>query len=143
MLVAWRRISDFDRTKPFGPWLRGIAANVILARHRKQAPFIQTDAQTLESLSLRFERLQSLQGDTLDEKLQALRDCVDALPDHYQSCIKLRFASGMKPQQISNQLELALEAVKKRLTRAKQKLATCLESKLSSSLETTNTSVQS
>ena len=28
MVVAWRRLDDFDQTRPFGPWLRGIARNL-------------------------------------------------------------------------------------------------------------------
>ena len=27
MLVAWRRLEDYDRSRPFAPWLRGIAAD--------------------------------------------------------------------------------------------------------------------
>jgi RNA polymerase sigma-70 factor (ECF subfamily) len=28
MLVAWRRIGDYDNSRPFGPWLRGIAQKI-------------------------------------------------------------------------------------------------------------------
>lgn len=30
VLVAWRRLPDYDRTRPFGPWLRGIARMIAL-----------------------------------------------------------------------------------------------------------------
>ena len=33
MLTAWRRLGDYDHTRPFGPWLRGIATRLVL-RHR-------------------------------------------------------------------------------------------------------------
>ena len=27
MVVAWRRLDDFDHTRPFGPWLRGLPSS--------------------------------------------------------------------------------------------------------------------
>jgi len=37
MVVAWRRLDDFDHTRPFGAWLRGIARNLLLAHRREQS----------------------------------------------------------------------------------------------------------
>ena len=34
-LTAWKRLEDYDRQRPFGPWLRGIASRVVLAYYRK------------------------------------------------------------------------------------------------------------
>ena len=36
MVVAWRRLDDFDHTRPFGPWLRGIAKKLLQAHQRKR-----------------------------------------------------------------------------------------------------------
>jgi putative ABC transport system ATP-binding protein len=30
VLVAWRRLGDYDRSRPFGAWMRGIARNMVL-----------------------------------------------------------------------------------------------------------------
>lgn len=130
MLVAWRRINEFDRSRPFGPWLRGIAARVILGHGRKHSHTVQVNESTLDFLDSRFENLQSLRGDTWDEKLQALRDCVASLPEHYRTCIEMRFMEGIKPSQLSKQINLALESVKKRLVRAKAMLVTCIDQKM-------------
>ena len=35
IIVAWRRLPDFDRSRPFAPWLRGIARNTLLGIARK------------------------------------------------------------------------------------------------------------
>jgi RNA polymerase sigma factor (sigma-70 family) len=37
MLTAWRKLDEFDRRRPFGAWLRGIAARLVLAERRKRA----------------------------------------------------------------------------------------------------------
>ncbi|MCC9599101.1 sigma-70 family RNA polymerase sigma factor [Stieleria sp. JC731] len=130
MMVAWRRIDDFDRSRPFAPWLRAIAANVILAHGRKTSQAICVDQQTLQLLDSRFEQLQMLSGDTLDEKLQVLRDCVSDLPDHYRTCIELRFLHDLKPSELSKRIGSAIESVKKRLSRGKAMLADCMNRKI-------------
>jgi RNA polymerase sigma factor (sigma-70 family) len=89
-----------------------------------------TDSESLEYLSQRFESIQSLKGDTLDEKLQALRDCITMLSDHERQCVELRYAQNFMPAELSDRLGVALETIKKRLLRAKQRLVLCITSKM-------------
>ena len=50
MLVAWRKLDEFDRSKPFGPWLRGIAARTLMASRRVASRFVLTsDVEALGS----------------------------------------------------------------------------------------------
>ena len=37
MITAWKRFDDYDQSRPLGPWLRGIAANLIRNAGRKKA----------------------------------------------------------------------------------------------------------
>ncbi|MCA9128210.1 MAG: sigma-70 family RNA polymerase sigma factor [Planctomycetales bacterium] len=131
MLVAWRRLDEFDRSRPFGPWLRGIAIRVLLNWNRRNSSSLQLigDVETLDYLCERFDRIQSLAGDTLQEKLEVLRDCLNDLPPTYRECIALRFENDLAPSGISEKLCVALETVKKRLLRAKQRLLQCMETK--------------
>ncbi len=131
MLTAWRRLDDYDKGRPFGPWLRGIAARLLLAHHRKAAQsFTAGDEETLDYLSQRFEALHRRPGDTFDEKLDALQDCVEKLPEPYRETIKLRYGEDIKPSGIVERLGLAAETVKKRLQRAKARLLDCINRKL-------------
>jgi RNA polymerase sigma-70 factor (ECF subfamily) len=131
MLTAWRRLADFDRSRPFGPWLRGIAAKLALAHHRRQARMeFCLDESSLEWLEARFAEVQRLAGDTLDEKLSVLRDCVQALPEEYRQPVQLRYAESKSLAEIGVAMKLAIEALKKRLSRAKVRLADCLDRKL-------------
>lgn len=131
MLTAWRRLEDFDRGRPFGPWLRGIAAKLVLAHHRTSVRVAAPhEPEVLEHLSQRFDQIQSLRGDTFNDKLDALRRCVDALPDKYSDAVQMRYHRELGLAEIGKQLELTAEAVKKRLQRAKSRLSDCLERKL-------------
>ena len=84
----------------------------------------------LEQLDVRLSDVQRLPGDTLDEKLEALRRCVAALPDHYQATIDGRFREQLSPPEIASRLQLNLETVKKRLHRARAMLLDCMLGKL-------------
>jgi RNA polymerase sigma-70 factor (ECF subfamily) len=131
MLTAWRRLDDYDRQRPFGPWLRGIAARILLAHYRRAARNMAVcDAETLDYLSQRFEALHRRPGDTFDEKLDALRDCVQLLPEPYATAIRLRYGEDLGVAGIVARLGLAAETVKKRLQRAKARLLDCIHRKL-------------
>lgn len=131
MIVAWRTLDRFDRRRPFGPWLRGIAGKLVLAHRRKSAAaMLVCDEQTLEHLDRRMTALQRAPGDCLDEKLEGLRQCVEALPDRYREAVKLRYRDELSASAVAQRLSLSLEAVKKQLQRGRSRLLECLERKL-------------
>lgn len=131
MLTAWRRLPDYDKKRPFAPWLRGIAARVILAHYRKSTQAMQKcDEATLDYLSSRFQQIHQLPGDSFHEKLDALRDCIESLPPTYREPVELRYREELQSGEVAKRLGLAAEALKKRLTRAKARLWGCIERKL-------------
>lgn len=131
VLTAWKRLADYDREKPFGPWLRGISGKLMLAHYRKTSRGATTlDDQALEWLNERFAAVHSMPGDAFHEKLVALRECVEALPETYQRPIIMRFNEERGLGEIESILQVAKETLKKRLTRGKSRLADCLERKL-------------
>jgi RNA polymerase sigma-70 factor (ECF subfamily) len=131
VLTAWKRLDDYEREKPIGPWLRGIAGKLMLAFYRKTSRMaLPLDDQTLEWLNDRFAAIHSTRGDTFHDKLAALRECIAALPDTYQRPINMRYTEQRSLSEIESMLNLAKETLKKRLSRGKARLADCLELKL-------------
>ena len=131
MLVAWRRLDEFDRERSFGPWLRGIASRLVLAYYRKKSNRELTlDQSAIDWLEARFSEIQKQSGDSFNEKLTALRECVDSLPQTYRDPMRMRYQQGQSLGEIGEKLSIALETLKKRLTRAKQKVADCLDRKI-------------
>lgn len=130
MIVAWRRLDECDLDRPFGPWLRGIASRLAIAHFRKQksAPIVLQEA-VLFAVERRFENISMLAGDTWDEKVVALRDCVDVLPDRQKDVINGRYFDDLPTQVLSERLEVTLETCKKRLQRGRTMLAECLKRK--------------
>ena len=133
MLTAWKTLDRFDRTRPFGPWLRGIAAKLVLAHHRKAArQFAICDADFLAHLESRHAALSRATGDTLDEKLDVLRQCLSRLPERYRLPVELRYHVGLQGDALADRLEISVEALKKRLQRGRARLLECLTRKLTS-----------
>ena len=130
MVVAWRRLDECDLDQPFGPWLRGIASRLVLAHYRKQktAPVMLHEA-VLQVVDRHFENINLLAGDTWDDKVAALRECIDALPELQKSVIGGRYFDGLSAAEVAERFELTLEACKKRLQRGRTMLAECLKTK--------------
>jgi len=130
MLVAWRRLHEYDRTRPFGPWLRGIAGRLVMAHARKaKRDLMLCDDGVLEYLDQQVQRITQRSGDTWDDKIAALHDCVAALPEPHRQAIRLRYLEERTADCIAALLDVTHEAIKKRLQRARALLLTCLRRK--------------
>jgi RNA polymerase sigma-70 factor (ECF subfamily) len=131
MVVAWRRLEDFDRNRSFGKWIRGIAGNLMLVHYRKSGRNpLSFDESTLEWMENRFAQIQRIQGDTLSEKLDLLRECVARLSNQQRATIEARYLNQDSLDDIGKQMGAGLETVKKRLYRAKLQLEKCINNKL-------------
>jgi RNA polymerase sigma-70 factor (ECF subfamily) len=129
LIVAWRRLDDFDQTRSFGPWLRGIAKRLVLAHSRKQG-LVVCNTVVLDRVDARLGQLAARQGDTWQEKLDVLQACVDSLPEHYRAVVSQRYLQQRAVLQVSEALKLSTAAVKKRLQRARSLVLDCMEKKL-------------
>lgn len=128
LISAWQSLDRFDRSRPFGPWLRGIAANHVLAwrRSRRRAP-ASLEQEFLETLAVSAASLEQRAGDTLDERLESLRECVARLPEDAREMLRLRYTEELDGPAMAARLSVTVEAIKKRVQRARTALATCLE----------------
>lgn len=130
MLVAWRKIGDYDRTRPFGAWLRGIAKLLVLAHYRAVAnQMLVVGEPVLDLLDNKMAHVDRQTGDTFDEKIIALRDCIGRLSELYHRSIDLHYQQHRTTEWIAEHLATTRDAVQKRLQRARQQLADCLQRK--------------
>ncbi len=130
MLVAWRRFEDYDPARPLARWLRGIARKLILSylSKLKRNP-VYCSVEVLDALEERLVHIDRLPGDAWTDKVEALAFCMDRLPEDMQQSIRMFYQDEKKTDQIASALEITREAVKKRLQRARSRLADCLRRK--------------
>jgi RNA polymerase sigma-70 factor len=130
MLIAWRKIGEYDRARPFGAWLRGIARNLVLAHYRMARRSITfSDERILAEVDQRMAQVDRQPGDTFDEKIAALHDCLDRLELLYREPIELHYRQRRTSEWIAEHLATTKDAVQKRLQRARVRLADCLKRK--------------
>lgn len=130
MLIAWQKLNEYERDRPFGPWLRGIAAKLVMAHFRKAKSDIMIfEDETLEYLSQQLQYISERPGDTWDEKIAALKHCIETLSEDYRQAINLRYFEQNSALQIATITKATIETIKKRLQRARTQLLECLRRK--------------
>ncbi len=130
LMVAWRRLDEFDRSRPFGPWLRGIASRLIMAHFRKaKRDMLVCNEAVLARLEQQVQKISSGKGDTWDDKVEELRACLEALPDNQRQAVDLHYMQEHTTREITEKEDVSREALKKRLQRARAALLECLRGK--------------
>lgn len=129
-LMAWRKRAGFDRRLPAGPWLRGIARNLARNAARRNQPVAFLDDAALEWLEGAYRRIESRAGERWADKLDALEACLAQLGEADRSCLSLRYYEECSYEEIAARLGTSLENVRKRLYRARRRLAECVLGKI-------------
>lgn len=126
MLTAWRRLADYDRERPFAPWLRGIALNLVRKQQQRDARVaVPCDPAELEALVRRFDEVAST-AEVFSSTSERLQHCLRHLPEKLRVVIGLVYERGLALRAAAQALETNEEAVKKRVQRGRQMLAACL-----------------
>ncbi|MBM4111344.1 MAG: sigma-70 family RNA polymerase sigma factor [Phycisphaerae bacterium] len=130
IIVAWRRLPDFDRSKPFAPWLRGIARNTLLGLARKQQRRheIAGDAAALH-LEHQLARIESTPADRFSDRLEPLMDCMKRLAPEQREAVELVYGQSLDNSVAASTAGTNDETFRKRLYRARMQLAECLRRK--------------
>jgi RNA polymerase sigma-70 factor (ECF subfamily) len=114
VLAAVRRIDDFDRRRPFRPWLHRIVVNRSLdwlRKHRREVGVDELPAAAATEPGLTGEALTALA--TLEPELRAL--------------IVMRHLHGYRSSELASMLGLPAATVRTRLARALARLEALLE----------------
>lgn len=93
------------------------------SRRRAPSPLEQEFLDQLASSATKFEHRVS---DTLDERLDSLRECFGRLPEDARETLRLRYMEELNGAAMATRLSINVEAMKKRVQRARTMLADCL-----------------
>lgn len=118
---AWRALDRFDQTREFGPWLRTICRNRTLKFLRDRLP------RRRRELALVDEALIAAPAsEATDERLVALRRCLEQLDADHRRLLQQRFAEGAAVQDLALALGRSPNAVSMILLRLKGVLMRCV-----------------
>ena len=121
-LRAYRKLETFDVERPFGPWIRRLAANLCLNHLEKgripQMPLDEERDQSIESVVPDPER-----HHIREESQKRVRAAIMELPPKYRAVIELRHFQTMDYAEIAKTLSIPISDVKSHLHRARRRLA--------------------
>jgi RNA polymerase sigma-70 factor (ECF subfamily) len=130
-LRAHRKLATFDRTRPFGPWVKRVAVNFCLnllaARPAEVALYDEHD-HAPDDTPLADPVQQLLAA----ERARMIQAAIAALPQHQRAVIELRHYHDLSYDVIAAELGRSLSDVKSDLFRARRALAERLRGYLES-----------
>jgi RNA polymerase sigma-70 factor (ECF subfamily) len=125
------RVFDrYDPDRPFLPWLRRVATNLMLNRTAGKARRIRRRTASLEKWSEEggahptdpAAKTAPEEAGRI-ERSKAVRDAVMELKPEYRAILALRYFKGRAYEELARDLDLPLGTVKNRLYRAREALA--------------------
>ncbi len=132
-ITAWRRLAEFDGRSPLGPWLRGIAHNLLRNHWRKHRPEAMGGSEELSALvESGFADPVALSG-VNDDALAALRHCLSHLETSSQTLVRQRYEEGTSIEALASSTSRKASALTMHLHRIRSTLRTCIEKQLSAS----------
>ncbi|MDX1586580.1 MAG: RNA polymerase sigma factor [Balneolaceae bacterium] len=121
-MKVFTNIKDFNREKPFKPWLRRIIINTAINQYLKNKQFREKESVALEDQSIRT-REKILPGISYDEIIEM----VQQLSPSYRTVFNLYVIEGFKHREIAEMLDIAVGTSKSNLAKAKKNLQAILE----------------
>ena len=131
-LALWEQADRYDVSRPFGPWARGIAANKVLERRRRDRRFpLAFSPETIEAVAQGFARTEAGAARELD----ALAECLKRLPERARRLLALRYESDLSAGEIARRTGRTLAAIYQALSRARAALEECIRRRLAAEQE--------
>lgn len=132
-LTAHRRRDDFREGADYGRWLRGIARNKALERRRADASRpVVVDSRVIDGMDEVFG-LFDAQGageESWKERMaRMLADCIEKLTPPLRDAIDRVYREGLSLDGAASALASSRAAVAQRLSRARELIRACVESR--------------
>lgn len=119
---AYQRLHTFDPARPFGPWMRRVAANVCLNHLALHPPPVMSLEDELDE-PFDSERANPEAALEQAQSAEAVRAALLELPAHYRAVLELRHFQEMRYDEMATALKIPVSDVKSHLFRARKLLA--------------------
>ena len=125
-LRAYHKISSFDISRAFGPWVRTLAANLCY-NHLKRARLNRVPLED-ERDTIKDDSKYGPEGVlVINQEHSALYQAIWKLPETQRIALELRHFQGLSYQEMAEAMNLPLNTIRSHLYRGRQKLAELLE----------------
>ena len=123
-VTLWKHFAKFEAGTNFKAWARQIALHQILnyRRSEKKRPNSGLDEAFIEAVAAEIDR----RADALDGRADALKICLQKLPDAHRKIILWRYYEDCGVEAIAAKSERTVEAVYRLLSRIRGVLNECV-----------------
>ena len=130
-LVVMKKFDQFQEGTSMLAWCRSIVRLVILRMNQQRQRERTLAGRLLEdAINGAFDECQTARQDDKEAWQQALKHCLERVPQRAHSVLKARFVEELSYQGIGEHLGMTLEAVRKALFRYKKQVRSCVENNL-------------
>lgn len=130
-LTAYRRLDDFDPSRDFGAWIRGITRNLTMAENRKSARVRIMDLDILQNtIEDNFARHDSASSTPWKDRLEALKRCLEKADAGLRRIIQLYYAENIRADEIASSIGISVDTVWQRLSRGRKSLKLCIDKQM-------------
>ena len=125
--VTAERFADYDQSRPFSPWVLGIARKIVLVYCRTQGrDQLTLPGDVVEDLAVSFEHGPA----EMDSRRVALRKCVEKVTGRRKEVLKMRYEKGLETTAIAEHLGIKRNALFALLHRLRSTLMSCVQREL-------------
>jgi RNA polymerase sigma factor (sigma-70 family) len=132
-VVAHRRLDEFDTSRDFAAWMRGIVRNRCRETVRAEVRMLLVPSATLETVEQQHQEWDSGEAEHDACVLRALQGCIGKLPDLLQQAVNLFYLQRLSGADVATRVGAEESTVRKRLQRARQTLGDCITKTLEAS----------
>lgn len=126
--VMWSKYNDFEQGSNFVAWGITVAKFRVLYYYRKeQNRTIQFGCDMLDEIASQAIKRSS---DNLDNRLDALKQCIHKLSERDRQIVELRYDRGMKTKKVAEKLGRSVGGLYKTFARIHDLLGQCVKNKL-------------
>ncbi len=132
MLVVVKKYDQFQEGTSMLAWCRSIVRiEVLRAKQLHQRERTLAERVLDDAIDAAFDEFQTAKRhDDAESWREALRGCLERVPERGQGLLRARFADELSYQQIGERLGMTIEAVRKALFRVKRQVRSCIETSL-------------
>jgi RNA polymerase sigma-70 factor (ECF subfamily) len=125
-LRAYKHLNNYDPDRPFGPWMRTLAANLCY-NELKRKDVIQVPLEDERDITSSNPAINPEHALEISQENRALYQAIWELPPPQRIALELRHFQGLTYREMAEAMKLPLNTVRSHLYRGRQNLAELLE----------------
>ena len=131
MITAFKKLEDYDESRDFGKWVRGIVRMKYLEHFRNNREILPGE-ELIELIDANYARWDAAENHASsgENLFQVLNECVKKLNDEQKTVMEKFYYQRQKTGEIARSENLNEATVRKRLERIRSMLKDCIDKNL-------------